>query len=322
MKTILIILSFVLIAVNSFSQDMSAFKEKNYLDVTLFYSKTSNGKRVIDSAHYKDILGNCLKVHTTNTVTTIITTHTLTGTPTLSIQPITTVDKSITHTIVGAETLTVRTTTVTDVGTDSIAKMYLKRYAKFYIDVKAEDGKIKVYPWLLTSTPTNTAINEYIKNHEFYIDIEERQPSTIHYRALQMGALTIPLKVYTAGQMTPINNVVFDANINFMIGKRFGREKFVYLPNSKEPVTSKYSFSINYIVGVSKIDLDSAGTTSRISDKHTLAGISNGCAFGFQYKAAGLFVATGIDVPIGRDSQEWNFYMMPWIGFGLGLKIN
>lgn len=76
--------------------------------------------------------------------------------------------------------------------------------------------------------------------------------------------------------MTPVNNVAFDVNVNAMFGYRWGKDRFVFLPNSKEPITSKTAFSINYILGVSKVDLDSAGTTSRISDKHTLAGVSNG----------------------------------------------
>lgn len=79
--------------------------------------------------------------------------------------------------------------------------------------------------------------------------------------------------------------------------------------------------TFNFLTRGSNVDLDSAGTTSRILDKHSLTALTTGFALGFQYKAAGVYLASGEDLPFGRDSQEWNFFGMPWIRFGLGLKL-
>lgn len=322
MKAIFITLGFLLIIANVFAQDMSLFKERNYLKVK---NKTYGGRigifqRVITSANYLDIQGNPLMIHIPSMFVTSMPIYTVTGT---------------------TSTYTITQNDMIDIGVDILMTRYILKKHRMYVDLKAEDGKVKIYPWPLvikdhrwprkylnnrTSTINANAnsrtINSYLNKYEFYLDLSKRKPSIIHYSSLQIGVLALPLKVYVAGQMTPINNVVFDANINFMIGYRRGRDRFVFLPNSKEPITSQRAVSFNFILGVSKISLDSAGTTSRISDKHDLAGISSGFALGFQYKTAGIYLATGLDLPIGRDSQQWNFYMMPWIGFGLGLKIN
>jgi len=49
---------------------------------------------------------------------------------------------------------------------------------------------------------------------------------------------------------------------------------------------------------------------------------SPGLGFGYHYDTFGLFIAGGMDFPIGNTiATNWRYKNQPWIGFGVGFSI-
>lgn len=296
--TLLLIPVFLFAAFQSVSQQTQSFKEKTFL---WYHSKC---KCYIDNS------GDTLKVHVENKqpVTSFMH-YSIRGNDTIKYYKVDTLDKG------KGRNLNRRVST----------KHFIYGKEKLYGDVKQEKGKIVFYPWPYTAkklTAKSIENNRSFEDSTLYIKIPQRKVVSVAYRAWHFGALTLPLKVYLASQVQPINNVAFDVNINFMIGKKWGSNKYVYLPNTAEGTTYEKSCSFNLIAGIGKVELDSSNTTPYITGKYTLPTFTSGFSFGIHYKKVGVFIATGIDSPMGPNSSNWNFSQMPWLGFGLGLGIN
>ena len=138
------------------------------------------------------------------------------------------------------------------------------------------------------------------------------------YSAWHYGALTLPVKFYTKS-VDSLSNTQFGANLNLMIGRKWGNKKYSYL-GEKE---TEYSIakSLNLIAGIGELTLNSSNTDNSLTKEIKVASLSYGLAFGFQYKKIGLFIASGFDTPISKDGKEWAYKENLWLGFGLGLGL-
>lgn len=203
----------------------------------------------------------------------------------------------------------------------SCIRRKLGNQEKLYGELKAENGKIFFYAWPYPNPNAVTGVMNSVFLEELYIDLPARKKVKIEYRALQYGALALPIKVYMASQVTLQNNSIFDANINVFIGRKWGKKSFYALPNSKEVQSYISGSSINLFLGVGKAELDNTNTTNDMATKITLPSVSPGVAFGVHYKDFGLYISTGLDCPIGPAAKRWDFAYMPWLGFGLGLGL-
>jgi hypothetical protein len=187
-------------------------------------------------------------------------------------------------------------------------------------EIRQDKTTLYFYPWPFKN---KAKIDSFFNSYKFYLNIPERTVVRVGYRSWQFGTLTLPLKVYLGSKSDTLkNNVGFDANLSFMIGRKWGKEKYYYLPNDTEGQSYTKSVSLNVVCGVSKLDIDDTNTTPKdTSYKYSIAALSYGVAFEFQYKKIGIFVATGLDTPLSKFGRDWNFRNTPWLGFGFGLGL-
>ena len=105
-----------------------------------------------------------------------------------------------------------------------------------------------------------------------------------------------------------------------MFGKKWGTKRYYNSPGNSQDKISTRSWSINAILGASKVELDIYNTTPNIGTIKTyVTNLSYGVALGYQLNNFGFFLATGIDTPLSSLGKNWNFSNKPWIGLGLGL---
>lgn len=193
------------------------------------------------------------------------------------------------------------------------------------VDVAQKNNTINVYPWPITKDGViddNDPRNKFFANNLFFFKIPDRTVVKLKYSDFHFGALSLPIKVFLSSQADSLkNNTVFDANLNLMVGKKWGKEKFYHLPNAESGEKYFLGYSANVILGISKIELSDENTTPKITQKYTLPALSYGFAFGVHYKTIGIYMALGIDTPLSKYAKEWNFRNRPWLGFGLGLGL-
>lgn len=189
-------------------------------------------------------------------------------------------------------------------------------------DFKIKDKKLFFYPWEFTSNE-NSALNKEIDKHSYYLDIPERTVLKVKFRSLHFGALTLPAKIYFSTKADSlVNNIQTDVNLHLMIGHKWGSKKYSQLPQEDEGISYENSWSINYVLGISKIDLNQSNTTPDLTKGEiSIPGISTGLALGYQYQKIGVYIASGFDIPVSEYGKDWDFNGQPWLGIGLGLGL-
>lgn len=192
---------------------------------------------------------------------------------------------------------------------------------KFKGNFKIEDKKLVFYPWKF-SAEKDSKLNQKLNKNSYFLDIPERTVLKVKFRSFHFGALTLPVKIYLSSKADSlVNNIQTDVNLNFMIGHKWGHKKYSQLPNEKEGTSYENSWSINFIIGMSKIDLEKNNTTPDLTEDISVPAISTGCALGYQYRKIGVYVASGIDNPLSKYGKDWDFKNQLWLGFGLGLGL-
>ncbi|WP_298903799.1 hypothetical protein [uncultured Psychroserpens sp.] len=193
--------------------------------------------------------------------------------------------------------------------------------SKFKGDFKIEKKKLVFYPWKFSAEKDST-LNQELSENSYYLDIPDRTVLKVKFRSCQFGALTLPVKIYLSSKADSlVNNIQTDVNLNFMIGHKWGHKKYSQLPNEKEGTSYENAWSINFLVGMSKIDLKKNNTTPDLTEDISVPAISTGFAFGYQYRKIGVYIASGIDNPLSKYGKDWDFKNQLWLGFGLGLGL-
>lgn len=193
------------------------------------------------------------------------------------------------------------------------------KHEKLRGDVVLSNNKLFFYPKLENSG--DSSYNNFIRNHIFFFDIPERSSIDIHFNSWHIGVLTLPLKGYLKTRSDSIkNNVILGANLNIMIGKKWGIVRYYNSPGVEKDKTATRSWSVNAILGVTRVELDNFNTTPAFGTIKTyVTNLSYGVALGYQLNNFGLFLGAGIDSPLSSIGKSWNFSNQPWIGLGLGL---
>lgn len=199
--------------------------------------------------------------------------------------------------------------------TDSLDIQYSKLSGELFL----EDNKLLFYPRL--EEKEDLKYDKFIRNHSFFFDLPERSSLDVHYSSWHIGVVTLPVKAYLKSRSDSVkNNVILAANLNVMFGKKWGTKRYYNSPGSREDKVSTKSWSMNAILGITRVELDIYNTTPQIgSIKTNVTNLSYGLAVGYQLDKFGLFLATGIDSPLSSLGKNWNFSNKPWIGLGLGL---
>lgn len=199
--------------------------------------------------------------------------------------------------------------------TDSLSIQHSKLSGDMFLDA----NKLIFYPRL--EKKEDLKYDDFIKNHTFYFDLPERSSIDVHYSSWHIGILTLPIKTYLGSKSDSIkNNVLLGANLNIMFGKKWGIKRYYNSPGTNNDKISTKSWSINSILGISKVELDIYNTTPQIgSVKTNVTNLSYGLALGYQINNFGFFLSTGIDSPLSNLGKNWNFSNKSWIGLGLGI---
>jgi len=192
----------------------------------------------------------------------------------------------------------------------------LDKQKRLYGDFVQDKNTLKFYPWKFKNA---TIENKLEKNDYYIIEIPNRVVVRTKYSAWQYGALTLPAKFYTKS-VDSLSNTQFGANLNLMIGRKWGNQKYSYLA---EKSTTPYTIakSINLIAGIGELTLSASNTEKNLTKEIKVASLSYGLAFGFQYKKIGVFIASGFDTPLSKFGKDWVYKENLWFGFGLGLGI-
>lgn len=185
-------------------------------------------------------------------------------------------------------------------------------------DMVLSNNKLFFYPKF--ENTGDSIYNDFIRDHIFYFDIPERSSIDVRFNSWHIGVLTLPLKGYLKTRSDSIrNNVILGTNVNVMFGKKWGVARYYNSPRGKDKMATK-SWSVNAIVGITRVELDNYNTTPAFgSIKTYVTNISYGVALGYQLNKFGLFLGMGIDSPLSSIGKAWNFSNQPWIGLGLGL---
>lgn len=198
----------------------------------------------------------------------------------------------------------------------------LKDISVIYADIKPDEGRLLVYPWPYNETVTFKAENQFYKDHLFYIDLEDRVNLSFWSTSFHAGALTMPIKAYLGGKDSVSGTVEAGVNAGLYFGFKFGKKKFLKLPNEKEYTESNWAFSTNMILGLNKLEITDANVTDKTSKfRGNTMSLSTGLAAGFHLNKFTVFLAAGIDIPLSSKAKYWGYKGVPWLGFGAGYEI-
>lgn len=285
MKKLITSVLFLSIVAVSYSQTTAQFKESQYLQ------RDSNG-------FFVTVIGDTVKLKIVNKDGYRFKTTGI----------------SITH----GDTVFHQSVTEKTKYSDFVAKdFYLQKQKRLYGDFVQDKKILKFYPWVFTK---NDSIENRLKQNDYYIlEIPHRVVVRTLYNAWHYGALTLPFKIYTKS-VDSLSNTKFGANLNFMIGRKWGNKKYSSL-SEESPTSFTIAKSINLIAGISELAMNPSNTERNLTREIKAASLSYGLAFGFQYKKVGIFIASGLDTPLSKYGENWVYKENLWLGFGLGLGL-
>lgn len=168
-------------------------------------------------------------------------------------------------------------------------------------------------------------------SRKYYIQLQNRQFASFGFRNLELGALSIPIKIrlgYTTSDKVkiPANAVADITNIGTYIGYRFGRIRYWY-NKYEEMKTSSSAFSLGAFFGVSNDKLDSLSTFRgginglKKDETRNSVSLSYGLTFQVDVVDFRFGILFGIDNAFGDNKSIWNYHNKHWIGIGVGYKL-
>ncbi|WP_336127791.1 hypothetical protein [Mesoflavibacter sp. CH_XMU1422-2] len=195
-------------------------------------------------------------------------------------------------------------------------------YKTINVSIKQNGSELILYPFPFDDD--ETTINDYLKDKQLVLKIKNNYRISVPYRSWEIGALTIPVKVYLSSRAEELkNNFIFDESVNLKISKVLGWEHFYKNKEDKDGKSFKHYFSFTPLfIGLSKTEISNTNTRTDIGDEtFTVASLNYGVGLGYNVRGIGLSVLLGFDTPLSDQAEEWNFKSQPWIGFGFGIDL-
>lgn len=185
-------------------------------------------------------------------------------------------------------------------------------WSKVNLDVK--DNKVYIYPFRYNN---NYFAEKFFAENDVYLELKERLNYSFNYSSFQVGFVTIPVKWYMTSR---IGNI--ETNVNAMIsgGYKFGKSHVAKLPHEEKARQYQSTWSINVLVGISKLSFDDNNTIKDASIKGNVAAISGGFSIGAHYQDFTFLAAIGMDFSTS-NRKSWEFNSTPWLGFGFGYNF-
>jgi hypothetical protein len=161
----------------------------------------------------------------------------------------------------------------------------------------------------------------------YFILLKDRQYASFRHTRFEFGALTIPFKARWQSkknnQSIPADFSI-DFNASMYFGWAFGKTKFYYYKNHDKQPTSRM-FSFGFFTGFSQVKLDSTNTYTDIAPvlkEKNVPALSLGMALMANIRSFSFGVFPGWDIVFGPTGSKWNYNGRPYLGFGIGYKIN
>ena len=217
------------------------------------------------------------------------------------------------------DTLTFKQTKKYDISNTKIMNFKtLKIKDNFKADLKLDGDKLYIYPWLFNNCDDDgKKINNYFDKNIMYIKLEDRKNYSFTNRNFQIGVFTVPVKMYLDSRL---GNVNLSANAMFNFGYNFGKNKFVKFPNEKTARNYKSNYSVNFLAGITSIELDASNREDSGAPEGKVAAVSTGLSFGIHYNNFSFMLASGFDLPTS-NRKDWKFSGIPWLGLGIGIDF-
>jgi len=196
-----------------------------------------------------------------------------------------------------------------------------QKYSTIKVSIKQKGSELLLYPFPFSDD--DTVINKYLQDNQLVLKIKDKYRIGLPFRGWEVGALTIPVKVYLSSRADNLkNNFIFDESINIKLSRIWGNEYFYKNEGDKDGKSFQNYFNASLFIGFSKTEISNSNTQIDIGDdSFTVASLNYGFGVGYNVRGIGLSVLLGLDTPLSDQADEWNFRNQPWIGFGLGIDL-
>jgi hypothetical protein len=203
---------------------------------------------------------------------------------------------------------------------ESIDKSLFNKYC--YTNMK---GKIKqvsdeliFYPF----TFNENDIQDYLKDKKLLLKIRDGNAITLPFKGYEVGAMTVPVKIYFSSKNKKLkNNFIFDESINLKLSRINGKEYFYKSEKENEGKSFQNYFNYSFFIGFTKTEISNSNTTNEIDENFNVASLSYGFGVGYTVKSIGVNILLGVDTPLSKTADDWNFKNQPWLGLGVGLDL-
>lgn len=192
---------------------------------------------------------------------------------------------------------------------------------------KASDFIIKVFDE--NDNLNSVLVNKYDRSGDYKIRVENRRFISYKTKSFEFGALTIPFKQRFGFKEDGIKvspEFVADANIGAFFAYKKGRYRVRY-ENGAFKELSSLSWKNGLFLNLSAITIDSLSTTAgrkmlAKDDKISMALLSPGFGTTLTLYNFDIGFFIGWDIGLGVNADNWNFNKKPWLGVGLGYKLD
>lgn len=195
------------------------------------------------------------------------------------------------------------------------------------------NGRVKILFWGILNEPeilhgNDLYVNMQDSTENFYFEIGTNPTlgnllkyRSIPYAVTQVGAITIPFKYRFEVNS---NNAPAEAssafNAGIYIGRKWGRTRFY---REKEKNHESASLTVALFTGPTSINIkkDNVQDTLKYKRETNEFGWSVGTGILYAYKDFSIGAFTGVDIPLSKYAQNWNYAYQPWIGLAIGYKL-
>ncbi|HEX6983144.1 MAG TPA: hypothetical protein VF181_10320 [Balneolaceae bacterium] len=185
--------------------------------------------------------------------------------------------------------------------------------------IKPDGDYLLVYFYPLKG---NEQANKFFKNNDFAIALKPRYNLAIDYSHKQVGIMTLPVKIFLGSRASEnVNNISTGVTAGLYAGYFLGWTNYVKLPAEEDYRVYNHGVSFNVFFGINKLELTDVNSLNTNSFRGSIASSSIGLSVGWHYKLFTLFLASGFDIPLSDQADDWVFKGQPWLGFGAGFEI-
>lgn len=183
----------------------------------------------------------------------------------------------------------------------------------FKTNFSVKGDSIFITPWLFTGKK-DVEKNKFFKDNDVFIKMDERINYSFCHSSWSLRVVTLPIKWYISSEL---GNVETDLNAMLNIGWNFGKERFVKFPHEKNSRHYKTLQSLNFLFGLSKLEIKESNRVSNSVVKGNVTAFSLAGAYGVHYGKFSAMLAIGFDLPTS-NRKDWKFSDTPFLGIGFG----